>query len=159
MNRPGRDRIVGRVVATEALPASPHQFFFWSATETDVGIGAIVRVDGKNDRVVFAVVVDGKAYSDLSEPMHDVIAAHGDPAAQDGATDRREIRLWTAAVLRQMPEEPLQPGTTLNGIACTSGRREIGTSHGIVCRWRKVDGDTRGDLRRRWFARSRISRC
>ncbi len=109
MTQPAHDSIVGRVVATEHLPASPHQFFFWSATETDVGIGAIVRVDGKRDRVVFAVVIDGKAYSDLSEPMHDVIAAHGDPASQDGATERREIRLWTAAVLRQMPEEPLQP--------------------------------------------------
>lgn len=101
--------VIGRVVATEQLPASPHQFFFWSATESEVGIGAIVRVDGTGDRTVFGVVIDAKAYSDLAEPMHDVIAAHGDPAATNGMTQRREIRLWTAAVLRQMPEEPLQP--------------------------------------------------
>ena len=36
---------IGRVVATEAMPAGPHQFHFWTATDTTLGIGAIVRVD------------------------------------------------------------------------------------------------------------------
>ena len=105
---------IGRVVATEQKPATPHQFHFWTATETSVGIGAIVRVEGggtgDEGRVVYGVVTDGFAYSDLASPLHDVIGAEGDPARAAGApTARAEIRLWTAAVLRQMPEEPLQP--------------------------------------------------
>jgi DNA helicase HerA-like ATPase len=55
-------------------------------------------------------VTDGFAYSDLVTPMHAVIGADGDPvAAGSEGTVRAEIRLFTAAVLRQMPEEPLQP--------------------------------------------------
>ena len=105
---------VGRVVATELKPATPHQFHFWTATETAIGIGAIVRVEGsgtgEEGRVVFGVVTDGFAYSDLATPLHDVVGADGDPArAADSPTVRQEIRLWTAAVLRQEPEEPLQP--------------------------------------------------
>lgn len=107
---------IGRVVATEQKPATPHQFHFWTATETSIGIGAIVKVDegergkGEGGRVVYGVVTDGFAYSDLATPLHDVIGAEGDPArAGEAPAVRQEIRLWTAAVLRQMPEEPLQP--------------------------------------------------
>ena len=108
---------IGRVVATEQKPATPHQFHFWTATETSVGIGAIVKVEGKAGsgergavRIVYGVVTDGFAYSDLASPLHDVIGAEGDPARAGAApTARAEIRLWTAAVLRQIPEEPLQP--------------------------------------------------
>ncbi|MGH7537566.1 MAG: ATP-binding protein, partial [Gemmatimonadales bacterium] len=106
----------GRVVATEQKPATPHQFHFWTAVETSIGIGAIVRVEeggggrGEGGRVVYGVVTDGFAYSDLATPLHDVIGAEGDPArAASAPTARQEIRLWTAAVLRQIPEEPLQP--------------------------------------------------
>jgi hypothetical protein len=83
---------VGRVVATEALPASAHQFHFWTAVHAAIGIGTIVRVDGADGRVVHAVVVDGRAYSDLASPLHDVLAAEGNPAG-DAATRRTEIRL------------------------------------------------------------------
>jgi DNA helicase HerA-like ATPase len=106
---------VGRVVATELKPSTPHQFHFWTANETSIGIGAIVRVDdGRREkgegRVVYGVVTDGFAYSDLATPLHDVIGAEGDPARAAAApTVRQEIRYWTAAVLRQIPEEPLQP--------------------------------------------------
>ncbi len=105
---------IGRVVATEQKPATPHQFHFWTANETVIGIGAIVRVDGAGigdqaaGRLVYGVVTDGFAYSDLATPLHDVVGAEGDPAAQS-PTARQEIWLWTAAVLRQHPEEPLQP--------------------------------------------------
>ncbi|MCZ6918026.1 MAG: ATP-binding protein [Gemmatimonadetes bacterium] len=101
-------RLIGRVVATEQLPASPHQFYFWTEVDTPIGIGAIVRVDGRG-RTVYAVVVDAKAYSDLADPLHDVRAARGTPRGDTAPTIRTEIRLWTAAVLRQIPEEPLQP--------------------------------------------------
>jgi hypothetical protein len=107
---------VGRIVATELKPSTPHQFHFWTANETTIGIGAIVKVEGAgvgdqvSGRVVYGVVTDGFAYSDLATPLHDVVGAQGDPVrAAEMPTARQEIRLWTAAVLRQQPEEPLQP--------------------------------------------------
>jgi hypothetical protein len=94
---------VGRVVATELKPSTPHQFHFWTAQESPIGIGAIVRVE-EGSRLVYGVVTDGFAYSDLVSPMHAVIAADADPvAAQSEPTTRAEIRLYTAAVLRQIP--------------------------------------------------------
>jgi hypothetical protein len=100
---------VGRVVATELKPATPHQFHFWTARESPIGIGAIVRVE-QDGRTVYGVVTDGFAYSDLMTPMHAVLGADGDPVAAGlEPTARAEIRLFTAAVLRQVPEEPLQP--------------------------------------------------
>jgi hypothetical protein len=67
---------VGRVVATEQRPSTPHQFFFWTARDTAVGIGAIVRVEG-DGRVVHGVVTDGMAWSDLSSALHAVLGADG----------------------------------------------------------------------------------
>jgi DNA helicase HerA-like ATPase len=100
---------LGRVIATELKPSTPHQFHFWTARESPIGIGAIVRVE-EADRIVYGVVTDGLAYSDLVSPMHAVIGSDGDPiAAGLEPTERAEIRLYTAAVLRQIPEEPLQP--------------------------------------------------
>jgi hypothetical protein len=100
---------IGRVVATELKPSTPHQFHFWTARESPIGIGAIVRVE-EEGRTVFGVVTDGVAYSDLVTPMHAVIGADGDPAAaMEEPSQRAEIRLFSAAVLRQIPEEPLQP--------------------------------------------------
>ena len=73
-------------------------------TERDV-----VRVEDAG-RAVYGVVADAVAYSDLATPLHAVIGAEGDPAAVDlEPTRRAEIRLFTASVLRQIPEEPLQP--------------------------------------------------
>jgi len=101
--------MIGRVVATELKPSTPHQFFFWTAREANVGIGTIVRVEAEG-RLVYGVVTDAFAYADLVTPIHDVIGADGDPArAAEAPSQRPEIRLWQAAVLRQIPEEPLQP--------------------------------------------------
>ena len=103
MIRKSDETPIGRVVATEMKPATPHQFHFWTATDTSIGIGAIVKVEAPG-RIVYGVVTDGFAYSDLATPLHDVIGAEGDPAqAADRPTARPEIRLWTAAVLRQIP--------------------------------------------------------
>jgi hypothetical protein len=100
---------IGSVVATELKPSTPHQFHFWTARESPIGIGAIVQVE-EAGRVVFGVVTDGFAYSDLMTPMHAVLGADGDPAAVGAEPSARpEIRLYSAAVLRQIPEEPLQP--------------------------------------------------
>jgi hypothetical protein len=68
-----------------------------------------VRVE-EHGRVVYGVVTDGFAYSDLVSPLHAAMGADGDPvAAGIEPTARTEIRLYAAAVLRQIPEEPLQP--------------------------------------------------
>ena len=107
--------ILGRVVATERRPNTPHQFNFWTALDAQVGIGTIVRVDGKIPVAgrlpkVYGVVVEGLSYSDLETPLHDVLGADGEPGRADDAPPRRtEIRLYTAAVLRHIPDDPLQP--------------------------------------------------
>jgi len=106
---------LGRVVATERKPNTPHEFHFWTALDSPVGIGTIIRVDGDlpvNGHVprIYGVVVEGFSYTDLATPLHDVLGHDGSPGqARLAATKRAEIRLYTAAVLRQMPEEPLQP--------------------------------------------------
>jgi hypothetical protein len=101
--------ILGRVVATELKPSTPHQFHFWTAPNAACGIGAIVRVDDAG-RTIFGVVMEGFAYADLARPLDAVIGADGDPArVADEPSLRPEIRLWSAAVLRQLPEEPMQP--------------------------------------------------
>ena len=106
---------LGRVVATERRPNTPHEFHFWTALDSPVGIGTIVRVDGANPvggqiPRVYGVVVEGFSYTDLQSPMHDVLGHDGSPAnAGFSVTERNEIRLYSAAVLRQIPDEPLQP--------------------------------------------------
>jgi uncharacterized protein len=107
--------ILGRVVATERRPNTPHEFHFWTALDSPVGIGTIVRVDGRdavNGTVphVFGIVTEGFSWTDLASPLHDVMGFDGFPDAESlHQTARAEIRLYTAAVLRHLPEEPLQP--------------------------------------------------
>ncbi|MEO8192799.1 MAG: ATP-binding protein [Gemmatimonadales bacterium] len=106
---------LGRVVATERKPNTPHEFHFWTSLDCPVGIGTIVRVDGTHPVEghiphIYGIVVEGFSYTDLQSPMHDVLGHDGSPAnAGLAVTERAEIRLYTAAVLRQIPEEPLQP--------------------------------------------------
>jgi DNA helicase HerA-like ATPase len=106
---------LGRVVATERRPNTPHEFHFWTALDSPVGIGTIVRVDAPNPVEghlprIYGIVVEGFSYTDLQTPLHDVLGHDGSPAgASHASTERAEIRLYTAAVLRQVPEEPLQP--------------------------------------------------
>ena len=106
---------LGRVVATERKPNTPHEFHFWTSLDCPVGIGTIVRVDGSHPvdgqiPHIYGIVVEGFSYTDLQSPMHDVLGHDGSPAnAGFSVTERSEIRLYTAAVLRQIPEEPLQP--------------------------------------------------
>ena len=80
--------MIGRVVATELKPSTPHQFFFWTAREAAVDIGAIVCVEAEG-RLVYGVVTDAFAYADLVTPMHDVIGADGDPAQAGAAASAR----------------------------------------------------------------------
>jgi len=106
---------LGRVVATERKPNTPHEFHFWTALDSPVGIGTIIRVDGAtpvNGHIphIYGIVVEGFSYTDLMTPIHDMLGHDGTPgSASLAATARAEIRLYTAHVLRQIPEEPLQP--------------------------------------------------
>jgi hypothetical protein len=106
---------LGRVVATERKPNTPHEFHFWTSLDSPVGIGTIVRVDGPvpvNGVIprIYGTVIEGFSYTDLQTPLHDVLGNDGSPAnAERAPTNRTEIRLYTAAVLRHIPEDPLQP--------------------------------------------------
>ena len=106
---------LGRVVATERKPNTPHEFHFWTALDSPVGIGTIVRVEGSEPvggqiPQIYGIVVEGFSYTDLQTPLHDMLGHDGAPdTASFAPTKRAEIRLYTAAVLRHLPEEPLQP--------------------------------------------------
>jgi hypothetical protein len=107
--------LLGRVVATEKRPNTAHEFHFWTAIDSPIGIGTIVRVDAQTPvggvlPRIYGVVVEGFSYTDLASPIHDVLGHDGSPdGASIAPTQRAEIRLYTAHVLRQIPEEPLQP--------------------------------------------------
>ena len=106
---------MGRVVATEKKPNTAHEFHFWTSIDSPIGIGTIVRVDGETPvagqlQRIYGIVVEGFSYTDLLSPIHDVLGHDGSPAGASLATTQRaEIRLYTAHVLRQIPEEPMQP--------------------------------------------------
>src|SRR5689334_25321801 len=73
---------LGRVVATERKPNTPHEFHFWSALDSPVGIGTIVRVDGalpvsRQIATIYGIVVEGFSYTELQTPMHDMLGPDG----------------------------------------------------------------------------------
>jgi DNA helicase HerA-like ATPase len=103
---------IGRVVGTERKPNTPHEFHFWTGTDSPVGIGTLIKVQvvEPQERIVYGIVTDGAAFTDLQTALHDYIGAEGKPEdSSPAATLRPEIRLYTAAVLRHEPAEPLQP--------------------------------------------------
>ena len=108
---------LGRVVATEGAPSTPHEFRFRTSKSTQLGIGTIVRV-GDDRRTVFGVVTDGCSYT----PQHD----HPQGVSGGPAEGEAEVLLWRAAVLRQLPGEPLQPVPT--GTVCMASDEEVVTA-------------------------------
>ena len=103
---------IGRVVGTERKPNTPHEFHFWTAVSSPVGIGTLIKVqiDLPTPRIVYGIVTDGASYTDLQTALHDYIGAEGNPdELAPAATIRPEIRVYSAAVLRHEPAEPLQP--------------------------------------------------
>ncbi len=105
-------QVIGWVVGTEREPSTPHEFRFWTAASSVVGIGAIVKVVAETPRAVtvYGVVVDGASYTELQSPLHDYMGLEGAPSpALAPPKERPEIRVYTAAVLRHEPPEPLQP--------------------------------------------------
>src|ERR1044071_9010512 len=82
VNRESATLLLGRVVATEKKPNTPHEFHFWTALDSPVGIGTIVRVDGPtpvNGVIprIYGTVIEGFSYTDLQTPIHDVLSADG----------------------------------------------------------------------------------
>jgi uncharacterized protein len=90
---------IGRVVGTERKPNTPHEFHFCAGADSPAGIGVLVKVEHAAPRpvTVYGVVVDA--------------TSHADPALHEaaGAGEAAEVRVYTAAVLRHEPAEPLQP--------------------------------------------------
>lgn len=101
------DKPIGRVVGTEKKPNTAFSFNFWCTPDAPVGIGTIVVVRGEG-RTVWGVVTEGFGYNDLEAPLYDYIGSDGNAEAQS-PTLRPEMRLYVASVLRQHPEEPVQP--------------------------------------------------
>src|SRR5579884_467020 len=82
----GERAALGRVVATERKPNTPHEFHFWTALDSAVGIGTIVRVEGSvavNGHVptIYGIVVEGFSYTDLQTPLHDMLGHDGTPSS------------------------------------------------------------------------------
>lgn len=92
---------VGHVVATEARPSTSHAFHFRAPNDAEVGIGAIVRVEG-DGRAAWGVVTEGYAWSDYPSSA----SGDGGPGVPPPVA---ESRLFAAAVLRHRPDEPLRP--------------------------------------------------
>src|SRR6187397_3306293 len=85
---------LGRVVATERRPNTPHEFHFWTALDSPVGIGTIVRVDGAHPidghiPHIYGIVVEGFSYTDLQSPLHDVMGHDGSPTTAGFAATER----------------------------------------------------------------------
>ncbi len=100
-------QLIGRVVGTERQPNTAYQFYFWATPDAPIGIGTLVVVDG-GKRKVWGIVTEGQGYNDVASPLFDYLGADGQPDSQP-PTDRPEIRVYSAAVLRHYPEQPVQP--------------------------------------------------
>ena len=89
--------ILGRVVATERRPNTPHEFHFWTALDSPVGIGTIVRVDGRDagrtgrSRTSTASSSRDSATPTSQSPLHDVLG-HDGIAGERGIRSRRSAR-------------------------------------------------------------------
>ena len=113
---------LGRVVATERKPNTPHEFHFWTSLDSPVGIGTIVRVDGPvpvNGVLprIYGTVIEGFSYTDLQTPLHDVLSADGQPgSARRAPTDRTEIRQQPLRAFQRARLRFLQPRKTCDVI-------------------------------------------
>lgn len=98
---------IGRVVATERQPNTAYEFHFWATEDAPLGIGTLIKVDAGR-RKVWGVITEGYTYNDVPNPLADYLGFDGEPHLQP-PTQRTEIRLYRAAVLRHHPEQPVQP--------------------------------------------------
>ncbi|HEY0866978.1 MAG TPA: hypothetical protein VGE01_06360, partial [Fimbriimonas sp.] len=96
---------IGRVIGTERKPNTAYTFSFWSPIETPVGIGTLVKV-AAGSTTVYGTVTEAHGFNDLESPLHEFLAVGGE-AATVPPTERPEMRVYQAAVLRREPEEPI----------------------------------------------------
>lgn len=103
--------MIGRVIGTERRPNTAYTFYFWAEPEAPVGIGTLVHVEsdlavGGEKVQVYGVVVEAHGFNDLESPLHEFLSVGGEPGV-DPPTERPEMRVYEAAVLRRIPEEPI----------------------------------------------------
>ncbi len=97
---------IGFVVGTEQNPTTAYHFWFWAIVNSKLGIGSIVETVSEKQEKVYGIVVEAFAYNDVPTAMVDFLGRQGVP--DDSApTVRPEIRLFQAAVLRRIPDEPV----------------------------------------------------
>lgn len=101
------ERPIGRVIGTESKPNTAYRFYFWAPLDARIGIGSLVVVRHGELRV-WGVVEEGHGYNDAQTPFYDYLGFDGDPNALP-PTQRPEMRLYEAAVLRRDPDSPVQP--------------------------------------------------
>ncbi|MBS1718062.1 MAG: ATP-binding protein [Armatimonadetes bacterium] len=97
--------IIGRVFGTEEKPNTAYKFTFWSHPNARVGIGTLVTVTA-GEATIYGSVIEAKSYNDLESPLHEFMAHQGAPDLEP-PTNRQDIRVYEAAVLRRIPEEPV----------------------------------------------------
>jgi len=96
---------IGRVIGTEKRPNTAYTFYFWGKPDAGIGIGSLVRVEAENT-IVWGVVVEAEGFNDLESPLHEFLSVGGDATLQP-PTNRPEMRVFEAAVLRRDPDEPV----------------------------------------------------
>ncbi len=96
---------IGQVVATERVPSTAYEFHFWGVEGANLGIGSIVKVES-DSAIVYGIVVEAFAYNDVPGALADLLSREGVPGRK-APTERPEVRLFRAAVLRRIPEEPV----------------------------------------------------
>jgi uncharacterized protein len=102
---------IGRVIGMERRPNTAYTFYFWTDVNASVGIGTLVKVvrdapEGGEPQTVYGTVVEAFGFNDLESPLHEFLSVGGD-ASMVPPTERPEMRLFQAAVLRREPEEPI----------------------------------------------------
>jgi hypothetical protein len=96
---------IGRVIGTEMRPNTAYTFYFWTEPGENVGIGSLVRV-ASDEATVYGTVVEAHGFNDLESPLHEFMSVGG-RAGVEPPTVRPEMRVFQAAVLRRIPEEPV----------------------------------------------------
>jgi hypothetical protein len=98
---------IGRVIGTEKKPNTAYTFYFWSNLDAPLGIGSVIRVASPSC-TVYGTVVEVHGFNDLESPLHEYLAYSGEAhTAATAPTDRPEMRVYLANVLRREPEEPI----------------------------------------------------
>ncbi|MEZ0324470.1 MAG: hypothetical protein ACAH95_01065, partial [Fimbriimonas sp.] len=96
---------IGKVIGTEKKPNTAYTFSFWTPLDVPLGIGSVVRVVA-GEATVYGTIVEVHGFNDLESPLHEFMSVGGDATAIP-PTQRPEMRVYMANVLRRIPEEPI----------------------------------------------------